>query len=35
MTENNVGPDSATREAAFAYAAADTGLSYDTLYRLS
>lgn len=32
MREHNIGPDSATREAAFAYAAADTGLDYNVLY---
>lgn len=32
MGEHNVGVDSATREAAFAYAAADTGLDYEVIY---
>lgn len=32
MTEHNIGPDSVTREAAFEYAVADTGLDYETLY---
>lgn len=32
MEQHNVGADSATREAAFAYAAADTGFSVDAIY---
>lgn len=32
MREHGIGVDSATREAAFAYAAIDTGRSYDDLY---
>lgn len=32
MKSHNVGPDSATREAAFEYAAADTGRDYDEMY---
>lgn len=33
MAQHNIGPDSWTRETLFEYAAADTGLDYETFYQ--